>query len=112
MIKDAGSKYDDYSILPKIRQILLHWGYELPENIFFINSTNKCIKMSYYQVKKSAEYYLQNRQAIKEKPKNRQKNLSEKEKDKVREYQRKRYQQLIQYKKEALQNNWVCFCSV
>ena len=27
MIKDAGSKYDDYSILPKIRQILLHWCY-------------------------------------------------------------------------------------
>ena len=24
MIKDAGSKYDDYSISPKIRQILLH----------------------------------------------------------------------------------------
>ena len=26
------------------------------------------------------------------------------EKDKIKEYQRKRYQQLIQYKKEALQN--------
>ena len=26
MIKDAGSKFDDYLILPKIRQILLHWG--------------------------------------------------------------------------------------
>ena len=25
MIKNAGSKCDDYSILPKIRQILLHW---------------------------------------------------------------------------------------
>ena len=35
--------------------------------------------------------------------------MSEKEKDKVKEYQRKRYQQLIQYKKEALQNNWVLF---
>ena len=31
MIKDAGSKIDDYSILPKIRQILLHWAYELTE---------------------------------------------------------------------------------
>ena len=40
MIKDAGSKYDDYSISPKIRQILLHWGYELTEKDFFINSTN------------------------------------------------------------------------
>ena len=31
MIKDAGSKFDDYSISPKIRQILLHWGYKLTE---------------------------------------------------------------------------------
>ena len=29
MIKDANSTFDDYSISPKIRQILLHWGYEL-----------------------------------------------------------------------------------
>ena len=27
MIRDAGSKFDDYSISPKIRQILLHCGY-------------------------------------------------------------------------------------
>ena len=26
MIKDVGGKFDDYSISPKIRQILLHWG--------------------------------------------------------------------------------------
>ena len=32
MIKKAGSKFDDYSISPKIRQILLHWGYELIES--------------------------------------------------------------------------------
>ena len=32
MIKDANSKFDDYSISPKIRQILLHWGYELVES--------------------------------------------------------------------------------
>ena len=31
MIKDAGSKFDDYSTSPKIRQILLHWDYELTE---------------------------------------------------------------------------------
>ena len=31
MIKKASSKYDNYSISPKIRQILLHWGYELKE---------------------------------------------------------------------------------
>ena len=35
MIKDAGSKFDDYSNSPKIRQILLHWGYELTEKDFF-----------------------------------------------------------------------------
>ena len=40
MIKDASSKYDDCSILPKIRQIILHWGYELTEKDFFINLTN------------------------------------------------------------------------
>ena len=40
IIKDAGSKFDDYSISPKIRQILLHWGYELTEKDFFINLTN------------------------------------------------------------------------
>ena len=32
MIKDIGGKFDDYSISPKIRQILLHWGYELVES--------------------------------------------------------------------------------
>ena len=32
MIKKAGSKFDDCSILPKIRHILLHWGYELTED--------------------------------------------------------------------------------
>ena len=40
MIKDAGSKFDDYSISPKIRQILLHWGYELTEKDFFVSLTN------------------------------------------------------------------------
>ena len=34
MIRNAGSKYDYYSILPKIRQILSHWGYELTEKDF------------------------------------------------------------------------------
>ena len=37
-IKDAGGKFNDYSISPKIRQILLHWGYELTEKYFFIDS--------------------------------------------------------------------------
>ena len=39
IIKDAGSKHD-YSISSKIRQTLLHWGYELTEKDFFIDLTN------------------------------------------------------------------------
>ena len=62
-----------------------------------------------YAEEKVAGYYLENRGAIKEKSKNWYKNLSKEEKDKIKEYQRKRYQQLIQYKKEALQNKWVLF---
>ena len=57
-----------------------------------------------YSKEKVAEYYLQNKEATKEKLKNPYKNLSKEEKDKIKEYQRKRHQQLIQYKKEALQN--------
>ena len=40
MIKDVGSKFDDYSISPKIRQISLHWGYELTEKDCSIDLTN------------------------------------------------------------------------
>ena len=37
MIKDINGRFDDYFISPKIRQILLHWGYELVKNdLFFI----------------------------------------------------------------------------
>ena len=32
MIKSKNAKYNDYSISPKIRQILLPWGYELVES--------------------------------------------------------------------------------
>ena len=49
IMKDAGGKFDDYSISSKIRQILLHWGYELSEKDFFVNSKNYCIKMGYCQ---------------------------------------------------------------
>ena len=62
-----------------------------------------------YCKEKAAEYYLENKEAIKKKSRDQYKNLSKEEKDKIKEYQRKRYQQLIQYKKEALQNKWVLF---
>ena len=32
MIRDADTKFDDCSISPKIRQVLLHWSYELVES--------------------------------------------------------------------------------
>ena len=35
MVKDKGTKFDDYSVSPKIRQVLLHWGYELVESDCF-----------------------------------------------------------------------------
>ena len=57
-----------------------------------------------YSKEKTCEYYLENKEAIKEKSRKQYKNLSKEEKDKIKEYQCKRYQQLIQYKKEALQN--------
>ena len=89
-IEVAGSKFYNYSISPKIRQISLHWGYELTEKDLFINLTNWCIKMSHYRLKekeilqkakeryfkeKAAEYCLENKEAIKEKSRNRYKNL-------------------------------------
>ena len=55
-----------------------------------------------YSKEKAAEYYLENKEVIKEKSTNRYKNLSNEESSFL--YQRKRSQQLIQYKKEALQN--------
>ena len=40
MIRDVGSKFDEYPTSPKIRQILLHWGYELTEKYFFNELSN------------------------------------------------------------------------
>ena len=57
-----------------------------------------------YSKEKAAEYYLKYKETIKEKSNNQYKNLSGEKKDKIKEYQRKRYQQLIQYKNEALQS--------
>ena len=60
-----------------------------------------------YSKEKAAEYYKQ-KKVIKEKSRNCYKNLSEEEKNKIKEYQKKRYQELIQYKKEALKNKLIC----
>ena len=37
MIRDTGSKFDDYSISPEIRQTLLYWGYELTGKDFLMS---------------------------------------------------------------------------
>ena len=45
---------------------------------------------------------MQNKEVIKERSRNGYKNLSEEEKNKLKMFQKKRYQELIQFKKEAL----------
>ena len=40
MIRASGSKFDDYSISLKIRQILLQWDNELTEKDFFNELSN------------------------------------------------------------------------
>ena len=92
MIEYADSKLDDY----------LHWGYELTEKYFLLTwqinvykwvTTGLTEKKSCKKPKKDIpKKKLQNEKAIKEKSKNRYKNLSEEEKDKIKEYQRKGYQ--------------------
>ena len=57
-----------------------------------------------YSKEKSSEYYAQNKETIKETSRERYKNLSQEAKGKITEYQRKKYQELVQYKKEALKN--------
>ena len=38
MIRNAGSKFDEYSIAPNIRQILLHLGYELTKKDYELSN--------------------------------------------------------------------------
>ena len=119
MIRDAGSKFHDYSISLKIRQILLHWGNDVTEKDIFNELINQRIKVNYYwfdrqeilqkakerySKEKAAEYYAQNKEAIKEKSREHYKNLSQEEKDKIKKYQRKKYRELVQFKKVALKN--------
>ena len=48
-----------------------------------------------YSKEKAAEYYAQNKEAIKEKSRECYENLSQEKKDKIKEYQRKKYQELV-----------------
>ena len=54
-----------------------------------------------YCKEKAAQCYLVYK-AMKKKSRDLYENLSKAEKDKIKEYQRKRYQQLIQYKKRSI----------
>ena len=58
-----------------------------------------------YSKEKAAEYYLENKEAIKKEARDRYKNMSQEEKDRIIESKKKkRYQKLVQYKKEALKS--------
>ena len=48
-----------------------------------------------YSKEKAAEYYAQNKEALKRKSRERYKNSSQEEKDKIKEYQRKKYEELV-----------------
>ena len=53
-----------------------------------------------YSKEKAAEYYKQNKETIKEKSRERYKNLSLEDKGKIKDYERKKYQELVPYKKK------------
>ena len=61
-----------------------------------------------YSQEKGVEYYKQNKEAIKEKSRERYKNLSQEEKDKIKEYQdikkEKNIKNCFSIKKKALKN--------
>ena len=57
-----------------------------------------------FSKEKAAKYYAQNKIAIKKSHDSVIKTCHKKKKDKIKEYQRKKYQELVQYKREALKN--------
>ena len=74
LIKDANSRFDDYSFSPKIRQILLHRGYKLLENDLV-----KLFSLTFF-VHIKMIYYWFNRQELLQKAKDKFHNDEEKEK--------------------------------
>ena len=61
-----------------------------------------------YLKKEAVEHYLKNKEAIKGKSKSRCKSLTEEQKDKIKEYQRKTYQQLIKVIKQLINKMKYC----
>ena len=65
MIKDTGSKFNDYSMF---KQILLHWGYESTQKGFFKWVDQEILKKQkkkWYSKEKAADYYLKNKETRK-----------------------------------------------
>ena len=62
-----------------------------------------------YSKEKAAEYYVQNKETINEKSKNWYKNLSQEEKDKIKEYQKKSIKNWFNTKKKHYKMNNFCF---
>ena len=65
-----------------------------------------------YSKEKAAEYYLQNKEAIKEKSKNQYKNLSQEEKTRLKSIKEKHISNRFSTKKKYYQISEFCFCSV
>ena len=62
-----------------------------------------------YSKEKAAEYYKQNKEAIKEKSRGLYKNLSQEKKDKIKEYQKKNIKSWFSIKKKHQKINNFCF---
>ena len=62
-----------------------------------------------YSKEKAAEYYAQNKEAIKEKSRQRYKNLSQQKKTRLKSTKEKDISNWFSTKKEAWQNKWVLF---
>ena len=67
--------------------------YQFNRQEILQKSKEKCSK------EKAAEYYIQNKEAFKENARNRYRNLPEEEKNKIKEYLKTKYQELIQYQR-------------
>ena len=70
-------------------------------NYYWFNSQEilQKSKEKYFK-EKAVGYYPQNKEAIKEKSREYYKNLSQEEKDKIKECQRKKYQEFLNIKKK------------
>ena len=45
IVKDSNSNFNDYSISPKTKQILLHWDDELTKKDFFLMYKNELLSI-------------------------------------------------------------------